>query len=781
MRIKEFRIDRYGHIGYHDKFGLKNFTLFWGKNEAGKTLTLEAIIKFMLGKYSKAFPNINRVNESPSGYLVIELSNGDVKLPENGSLVDIIGIDTSIFRNIFIIRNSDLTIENEAGFYNDIADRLTGLNLQKIKDVKEKIFSIGHLTEKFNIKDDQNSRKLATRISQATKLIDEIGDFLEKAYAKGYDEVEKLIVSMENEREKLQETISIYREAEKRRKYEIGVEIKNNYEKKLEALKNLSFINKEAEKELNQANISIKHHQESINEKKETLENLRKDVNRLKQELFDLEVDYELLKKRKLQIENVIPKIGKYKEESENLAGKRFGKVLYIYSFVISFVVLLASLGFALFGMKIASNIFAFISLVALLSGTVNVVWLKRKEGRLVHILENIKNELAPLGLGSENISDIHKNIQRFMDEVERFEIKINKKKNTIENCENQISILDKEIEELYSKIKSLENNIKNILINAKVENIEDYSKKVEEKDKLEAELSSLVSEFYRVFGLDKAVEFDRWDEVLKEYESFKESALNIEYIPGKIDEYQSRLDKIEEKLENLKKAKEEYTRKFHQFEERSNEILLLDEPVRIDSLSQIEKLKDKLIEFLSHHQQMFDDCKIAIQILEEIENEKKQSIKELFDKKSKAVEYFKNFSENRYKAISYDLEKNRLHLIGKDDIEIPVENLSAGAYDQLYLAVRLSLAESILENEAGFFLMDDPFIKSDPDRLEKEIEILLKLALEGWQIVYFSAKEEILERVKKLQGVEKSLVEVFVLDDINKTNSHIENTPSLF
>jgi uncharacterized protein YhaN len=39
---------------------------------------------------------------------------------------------------------------------------------------------------------------------------------------------------------------------------------------------------------------------------------------------------------------------------------------------------------------------------------------------------------------------------------------------------------------------------------------------------------------------------------------------------------------------------------------------------------------------------------------------------------------------------------------------------------------------------------MDDPFIKADTGRLRNQIDILKKISELGWQIIYFTAKDEV-------------------------------------
>uniref|UniRef100_A0A7C2P150 Uncharacterized protein n=1 Tax=candidate division WOR-3 bacterium TaxID=2052148 RepID=A0A7C2P150_UNCW3 len=37
-----------------------------------------------------------------------------------------------------------------------------------------------------------------------------------------------------------------------------------------------------------------------------------------------------------------------------------------------------------------------------------------------------------------------------------------------------------------------------------------------------------------------------------------------------------------------------------------------------------------------------------------------------------------------------------------------------------------------------------DPFIKSDGERLKRELDLLVEISKDGWQILYFSCKDEV-------------------------------------
>ncbi|MBD3180633.1 MAG: AAA family ATPase, partial [Candidatus Latescibacteria bacterium] len=55
MRIREFMINRYGPVNTGGRIELADFNLLFGRNEAGKSLTIDALVKMLLGKGLKGF------------------------------------------------------------------------------------------------------------------------------------------------------------------------------------------------------------------------------------------------------------------------------------------------------------------------------------------------------------------------------------------------------------------------------------------------------------------------------------------------------------------------------------------------------------------------------------------------------------------------------------------------------------------------------------------------------------------------------------------------------
>ena len=66
----------------------------------------------------------------------------------------------------------------------------------------------------------------------------------------------------------------------------------------------------------------------------------------------------------------------------------------------------------------------------------------------------------------------------------------------------------------------------------------------------------------------------------------------------------------------------------------------------------------------------------------------------------------------------------------------LPVELLSTGTAGGVALALRLAVAEYLLEDAAGFMVMDDPLVNLDPERKAQAAEVLQEFAREKQLII---------------------------------------------
>ena len=118
--------------------------------------------------------------------------------------------------------------------------------------------------------------------------------------------------------------------------------------------------------------------------------------------------------------------------------------------------------------------------------------------------------------------------------------------------------------------------------------------------------------------------------------------------------------------------------------------------------------------------------------------------------KKAPVSKYFKEITGGFYDEVVFNREEESIEVRRKDGAILKAEKLSGGAYDQLYFSIRVALGEKILKGKKGFFILDDPFIKADPDRLRRQMETLKNISKNGWQILYFSSKGEVKNLLEK-------------------------------
>ncbi len=94
-----------------------------------------------------------------------------------------------------------------------------------------------------------------------------------------------------------------------------------------------------------------------------------------------------------------------------------------------------------------------------------------------------------------------------------------------------------------------------------------------------------------------------------------------------------------------------------------------------------------------------------------------------------------------KYKHLSLDKD----NLIVSDDYkDYYIRDLSTGAREQIMLALRIGFSSKILKQERLFLILDDSFQHSDWLRRQVLVDMLAKIAFDGWQVIYFSMDDHI-------------------------------------
>ena len=119
-----------------------------------------------------------------------------------------------------------------------------------------------------------------------------------------------------------------------------------------------------------------------------------------------------------------------------------------------------------------------------------------------------------------------------------------------------------------------------------------------------------------------------------------------------------------------------------------------------------------------------------------------------------KAGDYFRQLTAGQFDQVSLDRSLSVTVRQTGSLADRPLALLSQGTKDQLYLALRLSIADLVLpEGAACPFVLDDALLAFDDQRLDLALDLLRQLA-EHRQVILFSCQRREQVRLAGQAGV---------------------------
>ena len=761
MKLKEFSIMRYGPLLSTGRISLHNFNLFWGKNEDGKTLTIDALVKLLLGRNIKDFDrSIDRVEEKPEGHVIIEDDNGkEFKLPEQGDLTKVTdsNLTPSECRNIFVIRNSDLSIVNERRFYADVTGRLTGLRTEEISKIKGELREIGKITPGGVVFRDIKDERLKTRMEDAKDLLEKFESLTSEIKEKGFDGFEEESVRLREEIERIDQEIKDLEDARRREDYEKGKEALDKLSSALKGVEGLGIYN-EDDRQLwrdCEKNIEIYNGQ-----KEDFLTDLRKLEEQLQEtsgEFKKLENEFRIFEGRKGKLDDEVkPELKNYEMKLGEVKSKETRNKFYAIAAIISAALSAVSiLAVVLNPSPTFYGLLAFFLALTFIFAILRFDF-TRKKAHLDGVSARIRVNISKFELEAESPEEMRSNIQKFEERYqEKFE-ELQCKRGDKEKLEDRIKELrDKKIPDIENKIKGAEETIQGIKTKSKEDSLEKYAKKLELKEELETSIGGQESVLNSHFGeRGKSLEenVSHWSEKVQKIEEYKDKAKDIKYSEAAKLAQEEEKGKLANRLQEVNYRINSFRNEMKEVEREADDILKLEleEPLYCETSVDLKIIKDKLQSFIDKNENNQDNALKVIEIFEEIEKQENEKVSELFGTESPVSNYFSEITGGLYGEVLLDQEAKKIQVKRRDGKILAAEKLSGGAYDQLYLSIRLALGEKLLKGRKGFFIMDDPLVKADPDRLQGQIETLKKISELGWQVMYFSAKGEIKDALEE-------------------------------
>jgi len=744
MRIKKFHITHYGPLPDRGKINLSDFNLIYGVNETGKTLTLEALIKLLLGNKVKDFKGINRVNEAVDGYVIVKVENEEKKLGRKIHLDDIVPITARECRNIFVIRNSDLSIESEATFYTEITNRLTGLQTNRIDNVRKKILEISSLTPGGDYSNRREDNHLKTKIEDAYRLLEDIKSLKYEIEENRIEELEREWVRLFDEIKAKEILRGKLEEARKRLSYESAASALSKIDEGRKILEDLTAFREEDFTRWRDAERETKRVEKELIKMYDVLRESKTKIKNIEDELKEKESEFQITKNKKEKIDGLksrMADIKKQKIEASSESSLTF--VSKSSFFIVSAIFALSILGMILKQMPV------FIVMTAVFSVFFFVLLgLKMKSNRNRALFgknfAGLKMDLAEIGFKGEEIEDL-------LGEVEAFSLKFGEKEGDINIKKVEAGTLSNIIAEIQEerapeqkrKIERNSEIIQKIKAATFVDSLDRYGENLRKKQGLEREIDKEERVLEEILGKENR------REKIQELKVFKDKAKDVEFNEKEYDILSQEISLSREQLGELEGNLNVLSEKFKEVEKKANKILS-EKDLRCHGSTDLENIENKIESFIKEKEIAKEDAQISLEILEDIANEEKTKIREQFGPKNPVSKYFSQMTEGLYKSVEFEEKEEKIIVVRKDERILYPWQLSSGTYDQLYFSIRLSLGEELFGGEKGFFILDDPFVKASRNRLKVLIKMLKDISKSGWQIIYFSAKEEIREMIGK-------------------------------
>lgn len=647
MRIKEVNIQRYGILRpFHAEFH-RNVSIIFGPGGSGKTLIIDAILRMLLGRDGSKFIRHKEVDETPTGYLVVEREGKEFKLGDKNRLSDIPGLKLAPteLKNIFVIEDADLDISDEDEFYGRVTDKLIGVRTGDIGRIKDELLVRGRLTPRLELLDKQ-PHKVRTKLNSAKKVRDSVREYVNKARSEGADKLEKEKLDLRWSLKRSKETIELLEKAKKKSEFDRVEDALDEAKRNLQAL--AEFPDKNETSPL-----------------QGRLSNFREDEG--KRPRFERE-------------------IRSWKERSKYL----------LPSTVVAFTLVVV------FGFGLVSMILPFILLVTFLVSLYKELQCDRGLARL-----ETTRRLC--------VKDAHKIIGTRVA--------------TVEEAEEEIARIEKEREEK----EAMFNQQKGILAK---------DLHIDERDP-------------RRF-MQKA------EEGLTRLRQKIDPSTLVEYDKDKLEEASARQESERRRLEEIENQLQKHQEVIRGFSDDAQRLPFTDEFSDFSLDFQITNLwsLDELVRWLGQYIERIEkDAELSIEaykIFEELESREKAKSEELFGKRNLASKMFRRVTAGMFQEVKYDSSSRAILVRRSHGRKLQkASGLSRGEWTQLYAAIRMAIGQELLKGEKGFFIVEEPFVHADSERLLNQFDMLRRLSKTGWQTIYFTAKDEIKVGLPKQMDVD--------------------------
>lgn len=762
MKINKLQIDHYSPLTPTVYKDLGKFNLFFGPNESGKSLTIDALVKLLLGKKAKQFASINRVEQKPEGFVVMDIKGREIKLSKDKTLDEVADISPEQAENIFIIRDSELSIgkevKEEMGFYTSVTDQLTGLKTDEIKKITQVLEEKGKITPTGRISNREQNKHLADRMEKAKELIKKIKDLkknIDEKKAEGWEEKWLDLKLQLKGLKKRKEDMEIARQKQRLQKAKQALEELKKVEGKISELNSYS---QEELDEWRRLFNDLKTLEKEKEEMQQELKALNARLEESKTKLKEINIKFETTHQRVERIANVQLNLDQAKEIHQRLAAKKQFDLLATYG--------LAASAFLLTGLFVGQILnFWLIGFGLFVFGlsVITKIIIKISKARLEKINSQLVQLINEFGFKGEDFSDVLSVFNSIKEKYQQLEKKLKDLETKKEVNKELIADKEEVIKKIENKIKQLNGKVFQLQKKSGQETWQEYQTKLKNKQNWLTEREKILERLSSISETKpKENNLQSWQKIIGQWRKFEDLEIEVEFSEEKFENLKIEINEVSSQIEEVENKINFFQEKVSEIGGEANKVLkpFLDSQLHTEAIADLPIIEKKLLNFRKKQLGRKKLAWQAIEVFNQIGKDEKSKVGELFGENSSVSDYFTQITEGKYKEVFFNQEAEQIYVKDKKGDNLPAEKLSGGAFDQLYLSIRLALGKKLLGNQKGFFIMDDPFIKADWQRLPRLLGILHDIAESGWQILYFSTKQEVKDNLSSL--IENKKVKLF-------------------
>jgi DNA repair protein SbcC/Rad50 len=766
MHIRRLSVLRYGPLKPFDET-LSAFTVIHGPNERGKTLLIDALVRMLFKDelkrtHYKLYGNLTRVDERPEGFVVMATHADEVKIGAEETLATVapVAISPEDFRNVFLIRDSDLALKNEDKYYERVSERLCGTRSGTIDRLREALRKIGHLRSAtpespLTIRKDRDHKRIGEQLVAAQSMLDAIAALRERLEADGFDAAYRHIADLAEERTRLESDARRGRDAERKARL---LRARDAVAAVRELIASLAAFGATDQAQLDAWRALISE-RAFIERDLSELSTRLDETGPARDEAL---ASWEVVRARAGQAAEhrdrtraaLRPLIEAWvRDNGIGNHAERGIRAIVGVMLVSAVMGVAASVAAVITRSPFAMGAVVACALCA--AGCGVVVWRNRR-GRAALARREIElvASAAALGVKASAVPDIEdamtaleRDAEQMSQRARELELGFRQREGAVASCQNAIAERRARLEELAREEETIQRATGRTTVEA-------LSEHIAHRRAVETDIATHVATIKGLLpSLAQLAQIEDRDRLVDRFADEVERGLagleEVEAVPGGADavrEIEHELERVTTREREGRERLERSRQDLRRVEMKVSELGVVDGPVHCRTTRELGDVYRRVLEFCDAVQRDQRLAQEAIRILNDVDAEEREKVGELFGPNTIVSRWFHEIT-GHYRAVH--LEVDEIEVERADGRRLPASSLSGGAYDQLYLAIRASIAERMLPETRGFFILDDPFLKADRARMETLMRMLRDLVGRGWQVIYITAKDEVVDALR--------------------------------